>query len=404
MSRRPIARDPVRVTIRGVNPERVLSACADRGIRLSDITPVEDYCVTVTVSAFQVGKIRSIASKYQCEVEKTKISRAGRLLRGGKRRAVLAALVAVACLLAWLSSLFVWEIRVSGNQRVSTAQILRALEDSGFTVGTFWPRMNIDLVRSGVQRRVHALEWFTVNLHGSVADVIVTERVDPPEVIDNDVPYELYAAHSGIVVEMEVLQGQPLVQRGDFVTAGQVLVSGAPEDIQGDRRGIHALGSVRVRTAYCLTAQTPLTVQTTQPDGRARTRYALLIGKKRVNFMKSSSIPGTLCDKLYAVSVCAIPGLVRLPVALVRETVTPLRCADAKAQEKAERARLERALLGDLQARIGEDGEVITKTFTESKSGGVLTLTLRCECEQEIALSRPCEIPNFPTEEGNTND
>ena len=217
---------------------------------------------------------------------------------------------------------------------------------------------------------MHALEWFTVNLHGSVADVIVTERVDPPEVIDNDVPYELYAAHSGIVVEMEVLQGQPLVQRGDFVTAGQVLVSGAPEDIQGDRRGIHALGSVRVRTAYCLTAQTPLTVHTTQPDGRARTRYALLIGKKRVNFMKSSSIPGTLCDKLYSVSVCAIPGLVRLPVALVRETVTPLKCADAKVQEKAARARLERALMGDLQARIGEDGEVITKTFTESKGGG----------------------------------
>ena len=94
----------------------------------------------------------------------------------------------------------------------------------------------------------------------------------------------------------------------------------------------------------------------------------------------------------------------RLPVALVRETVTPLKCADAKVQEKAARARLEHALLDALQERIGDDGEVITQSFTESKSGGVLTLTLRCECEQEIALSRPCEIPNFPTEEGNTND
>ena len=404
MTRRDIARDRVRVTVRGAQPERVITACAAQGIQLVRITPVEDFCVTATVSAFRVGKVCKIASKFQCEVEKAHYSRAGKLLRVGKRRAFLALLLAAVCLCAWLSSLFIWEIRVVGNENVSAAAILRALDDCGVHAGTFWPRMNIDLVRSGVQRRVPELEWFTVNLHGSVAEVRVRERVEPPEVVDNDAPYELYAAHSGVVVKMEVLQGQPLVQRGDYVAAGQVLVSGAPEDIQGERRGVHALGNVRVRTAYCLTAQMPLSGETTAADGHTHTRWALQFGKKRVNFTKSSSIPGALCDKLYSVYVCAIPGLVRLPVSLVREDVTPLALTDAKESEKAARARLEQALTDALQSQLGTDGEVISQTITQSKSGGMLTLTLRCECEQEIALSRPCDVPNTPTEEGNSND
>ncbi|MBQ9044733.1 MAG: sporulation protein YqfD [Oscillospiraceae bacterium] len=393
---RAVLRDRVRVTIRGAAPERVVSACAAQGIRLRNVTPVEDYALQASISAFQVGNLKRIAEKYQCEVERVQITRFGRAVRKGSRCRLLALLLAAAGLLAWLSSLFVWEIRVVGNETVSTAAILRALDDCGVTVGTFWPKMNIDLVRSGVQRRVPGLEWFTVNLRGSVAEVRVTERVEAPEIMDNDAPYELYADHSGVVVHMEVLQGQPLVQRGDFVTAGQVLVSGVPEDVQGERHGVHALGSVRVRTAYCLTARLPLQTRSAQPNGRTHTRWSLLLGKKRVNFGKSSSIPGAVCDKIYSVYVCAIPGLVQLPFRLLREDVTPLSFSETETDADAARAQLEQALTDALRQRIGPDGEVISQHFTPGTSGGVYTLTLRCECEQEIAAEQPCLISDTP--------
>ena len=399
--RRPrLARDRVRVTLRGAAPERVLSACALQGIEIRDADPVEDCCTIITLSSFQVGKLRSIASKNQCEVVHVSYSTLGRVLRGGRRRALLAMLLIAACLSAWLSSLFVWEIRVTGNDTVSSAAILRALDDCGVREGTFWPRINIDLVRSGVQRRVPGLEWFTVNLRGSVAEVRVRERIDPPEVVDNDAPYALYATHSGVIVTMQVLQGQPVVQRGDFVAAGQMLVSGAPEDLQGRMRGVHALGSVRARTAYCLTARVPLQTQTARRTGRTHMRWGLQLGKKRVFFGKSSSIPGALCDKLYSVSVCAIPGLVRLPVALVREETAPLVLSDAKENEKAARALLEQTLYDTLERLIGPDGEIVSQHFAVAKSGGMLVLTLRCECEQEIAEARPYAIPKLPKGSG----
>jgi hypothetical protein len=95
---------------------------------------------------------------------------------------------------------------------------------------------------------------------------------------------------------------------------------------------------------------------------------------------------------------------VRLPVTLVREDAAPLAVQEAKVSEKEARARLEQTLLDALRAQIGADGEVVSKHFSQSVSGDTLTVTLRCECEQEIALSRPCDVPNIPIEEGNADD
>ena len=404
MKRLNLARDSVLVTVRGAKPERVLSACAAQGIRVRAAKPVEDNTMQFHVSSFQVGKVKRIAEQKQCKVVRVQYSRTGAFLRGGLRRRFLLFLLAAACLLAWLSSLFVWEIRVDGNERVSSAEIIRAMEACGVTVGTFWPATKPDIVRAGVQLRVPELDWFTMNLRGSVAEVHVLERVEPPEVIDNDAPYELYAARSGVIVRMTILQGQPVAQRGEFVTAGQTIVSGAPEDFRGARRGVHALGSVRARTAYSLTAQLPLTGAETAPGDGMYTRWSLVCGKKRVNFGKSSSISDGFCDKIESVYVCAIPGLVRLPVSLVREDVTPLRVRTVELDRGDVRARLEHALFSALRDRIGEDGEIITQHISESEADGVLTVTLRCECEQEIALPRPCDVPNTPMEEEQTDD
>lgn len=394
------ARDHVRVAVRGADPQRVLSACAARGIQILDLSPVEDYCVFTTISSNQVGTMREIALKMQCEVELVRHSPVGRFVRRSGRRRFLAFLLALAGLLAWLSSLFVWEIRVVGNERVSDAEILRALSDCGVTVGTFWPDTNIDLIRSGVQLRVPELGWFTINLRGSVAEVRVTERVEAPEPLNNDAPVSLVAAHDGIVTRMSILQGQTLVQRGDFVTAGQELVSGAPEDLQGERRTVHALGSVRARTAYCLTAAAPLKTLHVEPSGDPHRRLALLAGKKTFFFGKSSSIPGAVCDKLYTVSVCALPGWVRLPFSFLREQTETLTVREITLDPDAVRARLEQTLQDALRDRIGPDGEVISQQFSQCESGGMLLVTLRCECEQEIAVERPCEIPKLPKGSG----
>ena len=79
-----------------------------------------------------------------------------------------------------LSSLFVWQIEVRGAERLSRGEILRALEDCGLAVGSFWPGLDTERLRSEMQLRCPGIGWMSVNVSGSRAVVLVVEREEKP--------------------------------------------------------------------------------------------------------------------------------------------------------------------------------------------------------------------------------
>ena len=225
-------------------------------------------------------------------------------------------------------------------------------------------------------------------IRGSRADVIVYEAEPAPEIIDNDARVDLIAAHGGVITRMTVLQGQPQVQRGDYAEPGQTLISGLAEDRLGGVRSAHALGAVRARTDWELTAALPKAALVRAPSGRAKRRFALVFGKKRLNFGQSSGIPGADCDIMYHEMVCAVPGVFRLPVSLVCETRQPVTETPRARSAQEARSILEQTLRRTLMHRIGPDGEIMDLHFTPGETEDAFLLTLRAECEQEITTER----------------
>lgn len=399
----------VRVAVRGVHPERVLNACAEAGIPVQEAEPAEDYLLRVTVPERRFARVRELAEHCQCTAEAEARGGAPKLLRRARRHRLLLGLLAVCIAAVLASSLFVWDVEVTGNETVSTGTILRELEAYGVKPGSYWPRFSNDLIRNHMILKIPELQWLAVQIRGSCAEVVVREKTPKPEVVDNDAPVSLYAGASGFILDMEVLGGEARVAPGDLVTEGDLLVSGAMTDLGGGIRPAHALGSIRARTLYELTAQQPLSRTVKTQSGRAKSRWALVAGKKRINFYQSSGISDTECDKIYFEYAFSIPGVFRLPVSLVREQVQPFETEEISVSQDAARAALEQALMQQLQARIGEDGAIVSSAFTAAERDGALIVTLRAECEQEIGVSRdisPEEMRQLQAqaEEGTTTD
>ena len=147
------------------------------------------------------------------------------------------------------------------------------------------------------------------------------------------------------------------------------------------------MGAVTARTWYELTAKTPLALAEKTYTGRERTRWALVVGKSRINFYKDSSICPTGCDKIIKEYTLAREGLFALPVTLVKITYAPYDTAPAEGKEL--RAGLEGQLMQTLTASIGEDGQVLTSRFTASQADGALYVTLRAECREQIGTAVP---------------
>lgn len=399
----------VRVAVRGVHPERVLNACAEAGIPFQEAEPAEDYLLRITVPERRFGRVQALAERCQCTAEAETRGGVPKLFRRARRHRLLLGLLAVCVAAVLVSSLFVWDVEVTGNETVSTGTILRELEAYGVKPGSYWPHFSNDLIRNHMILQIPELQWLAVQIRGSCAEVVVREKTPKPEVVDNDEPVSLYAGTSGFILSMEVLGGEARVAPGDLVTEGELLVSGAMTDLGGGVRPAHSLGSIRARTLYELTAEQPLTRTVKTASGHAKSRWALVVGKKRINFYQSSGISDTECDKINFEYTFSIPGVFTLPFSLAREQVQPFETQEISVPPEEARAALEQALMQQLQLRIGEDGEIVSSAFTATARDGVLIVTLRAECEQEIGVARatpPEEMRQLQsqTEEGTTAD
>ncbi len=82
-----------------------------------------------------------------------------------------------------------------------------------------------------------------------------------------------------------------------------------------------------------------------------------------------------------------LPGGIALPVALLETTLTEYEAVPAQVARDSAEEYLRRALEKELRARVGE-GEILRMSVTVSEQGGVLTVTLLGECEEQIGAAR----------------
>ena len=310
----------VECMVRGCLPEKFLNYCAAADIPVLAAENLDADMLRVTLRLRDAERAAHLALRAQCEL--TQICRRGGRMIGQtllRRFVPVLCLFIFLCLLTW-SKLYIWEISVSGNEQVSTARILNALQECGVGPGSFWPRHTSDNLRSELLVKLPELAWATVNIHGSRAEVIVRERVPKPELFDDDICVDLVAERVGFVTAVQALNGTAKVKPGSAVMPGEVLVAGEADSAFAGQRRLHAVGTVQAETYYELTAAVPVEQVVRSDTGRTHSRWALEIGRQRINFYRNSSKCDAACDKIKKEWQCKAEGLFALPLTLVRES------------------------------------------------------------------------------------
>lgn len=186
-----------------------------------------------------------------------------------------------------MSSL-VWSIEVKGNQLLTETEVLDAANESGLTRWTLKWGLEPGEVEAGIAERLPLVSWTGVYINGTRVIIEVAERVLPED--EEKSPAHLVAAKAGIIKEVLVLSGNPLVYEGDTVAQGQVLISGeipalwekniengAEVDYKLIREAdyVHAKGIVRARVWYESYGQAELIETGYRLTGRFQKRYVL---------------------------------------------------------------------------------------------------------------------------------
>ena len=373
-------RGRARLRLRGVERARLLERCREAGLRLEKLEAEDSLTLRLELRAEHLPRLRQIAESLGFETELLSQQGGREGLRRLSRRWALAAGLTGMLALLLISQLFIWQIRVQGCESLSRGQVLRALAACGVEPGTFAPAVRQELVRSQMLTELPALEWMTVNISGSRATVLVRERREKPE-IAGESPREIRAARAGIIRSMTVLEGVALVQPGDAVLPGELLVSGVAESLSAPPRLVQAGAEIQAETWRELVAVCPVEMLQTRQKGTAERRFALLFGKKLLPLGKNWGKGLDECDKIVHEYTLGIEGLFSLPLSL-RQSVRRSRLPDGGAAERSEE--MKRALLKRLETEI--DGEVLDTSFSVGYTDRLLAVTLQAHCCENIAL------------------
>ena len=367
----------------GAFPAGVLNTAAGEGIELWGVESLNANTLRLHIYEGQLEALRRAADRAGCELRIIEQSGGRSALRKLLRRPALLIGLAAAALLLLASSFFVWDVEVQGNKRLSRGEVLRTLEDCGFGVGSFWPGRNTDLLCSEVMLRLPEIAWMTVNVSGSRAVVAVAERTEKPLMYDSARPADLVAARDGLVRRVNALAGRAAVREGEIVSAGQILVSGTLESLTGGTQQVRARGAVMAETWVERSALCPAREQLKTPAGIPRSRFALVLGKKRVNLYIGSGKTIDGCDKIISEYTLGLRGLFSTPLRLVRERFVPYRTQPG---DDYDPGRTGRQLYAELEKST--EGQILSYTLTPGRRGEVHVLTLRAHCLENIARPR----------------
>ena len=375
----------VRVQVECIYPERFMNLCAQNELSFWDLARVDAHTVEVSISLLHYKRLLPLLENIDAQVKKT--HRAGVPMffyRIRKRYALfVGALFALA--LVWGASLHVWDIQVQGNDTVPTVEILRALENAGVGIGSLGARIEPDFIRNDVLMALEDLSWITVNVNGSRATVIVRERVHPPARMEEGIPTAVYATQSGVIDQMIIWEGTPLVAVGDTVDIGQDLVSGRVESLAQGVEFLPAQASIYARTWYELSMTMPLTYYEKEFTGENASKSIIFLANRRINVFFDGGISYPRYDKMVSRRDFVLPGGIILPIGLERRTFLEYTLVEHTLDETRAALILQERLLEQLRQLIGETGEILRTHFEVELGVGKVSVHLRAECREHIA-------------------
>lgn len=160
--------------------------------------------------------------------------------------------------LIYLSTFYVWSVKIEGNEEIEDEKIERVLFECGFHEGVKKSLVDVNALQNEVLSRCHELSFCSVNIHGMTADVVVHERKTVRSPTERQLPYNLVADADGIILSFIILDGQRMFEVGDTVTKGELLVSGIIDSTSEGFRLRQAEGKVWARTYRTLNFSIPL--------------------------------------------------------------------------------------------------------------------------------------------------
>ena len=306
-----------------------------------------------------------------------------------KRYGIIAAIF-IFVILELLSSSVVWDVRIEGElSDIEGQEIREELSCAGLSVGKFWNRLDKDKIESELLIRSDSISWLNINRRGSVAYVSVVKKVHHEDEKKPSGYSNVVASRDAVIMQILVKDGISLVEVGESVREGQILISGV---IPTDKGGgyLYADGEVIARFSENITVRIDSLVTEKVYVEEKKRDFQINFFGININIFKKYGNSSKLCDIIEKKEDVCILG-VRLPISYTVREISEYELVERKLSV-ADMTRLARE---ELSTRLNErlaTGELISVKTSASISEDYYEMTASIVLSENIAKNKEFEF------------
>lgn len=367
----------------GAACELALNRLMRENIAFWNIVWIDELTIRISVLPGQREKAVDTITSSMCDAYTVEEIGIVQQIRCLKYRIGLVLLVVFSIASAIILPKYVFFYEVVGNETIPSEWILRELQNHGIGFGTYGPDIHPAWAKNHMINVIPKLQWLTITQNGCRAKVIVRERPDIPKTEDRKGFSNVVATQNGLITQMSVFAGQPVVKTGDTVIKGQILVSGIV-DLERIYVLENANAEIFARTWREITACLPKNYAKKGEISEKKTEVSIQIGQKRIKLFGNSGISHGSCDKMITRLELTLPGNLVIPLSLEVSQVTFYdKKMSTMPDEEAER--LLTSYVTDYVRRHLRAGEILGSSFRMAQDEDKHLLHGVMECHEMIA-------------------
>ncbi len=369
----------VMITVSGFSVERFVNMATFRGIYLWNIQP-KGSCVQMNVSTKGYSLLEECAEKTGCRYDI--VCRCGlpALLKKYKKRKILSLGVLFFVIVLYSLSSFIWTVDVEGNERIQKEELFEACEKMGMSPGKLKWNINTDNITEKLLEIFPDISWVSVSIKGTDAIIKIVETIPQPEIIDKITPSDLIAKKDSVIQNITAEAGTPMVQSGDVVKKGELLISGeviiaAGEEAEVGREYIHARGAILGKVWYTLEEKIALHYEEKKYTGEEKKDKSIQIGDIVINIIQPNMEDSTYDKQKTGGKQFAI-GDFNLPVAWVEETYKKYETIQKERTEEEAKKEIEQILKQKAEEIVKGEIENIDIVYQKQEDNIIATATV----------------------------
>jgi len=390
----------IRVRVEGFEPEKLLTACLNKGIPMKDILTVSDIEMNLTLMEWDYPEfLRTAGNRYRITILKESGYKPAVRKVFQKKSTVVGLILFI--LIMFYQSTFVSEIRILGYEKYTESEIRDSLRKAGLYEGCS-KRVDLKQVKLHIYQDLDNIAWIGVKYIGNLAEVSIAEGSAAPKPVDRSKPCHIVADKEGYVARTIAREGLPAAQPGTYVKPGDILITGIVplrNTAYGTpaagltERYVHARGDVFARVPYRLFYYQEKYRYFKEPTGRSINGIRLEFGDLKINTAKifydyDNSVYAE--KKLFA-AIRPIP--VYLGFVTIRE-VTVTRRERSRQEVEREANRLVRLAIKE---KVPENSQLLNKSLKFSPGENIIGVAVMLETLEKIGKEKEIFIGN-PTD------